>query len=476
MPAERLTIKTALLLGFGLTLGLWLWAGYDFTRHMADVERHSAAINVRYMEAQELLSSVRPQVLLVSVNVRNALLDPGLTNLDDYRRRISRILADADVTLQQYVPVFDSTVERERVQRLGSEIDRFGEAIVQVMTSASSRTAAETRKLLARVVRHRDVVIRVTEEVQALNRAAFVQQQAAIAGAHRTAQREVWRRLGLSLGASLIIAVLATLYVGRLENRLRRQREKEVLNARDLQRLSAKLIHAQEEERRTIARELHDEVGQVLTTIQVELTLAHKKLDAAGGLGHLLDEAQSITGGALHTVRDLSHLLHPALLDDLGLSAAAAWYVEGFCRRYPVKTRLHQEGMSARLAPEIELAAFRIVQEALTNVAKHARAGSCNVTLRRMPTTLLITIEDDGVGFDQAAVEAPGAHRGLGLLGLRERVWQLLGTIRVNSAHGHGTMLRVELPIHVSGETTAEASARGTFIPADRTKPETVRG
>ena len=158
--------------------------------------------------------------------------------------------------------------------------------------------------------------------------------------------------------------------------RLLRKRE-EAQNARDLQRLSAKLIHAQEEERRSIARELHDEIGQVLTTIRVELTLAQNKLAAAGGLEHLLRDAQSITDGALHTVRDLSHLLHPALLDDLGLAAALEWYVQPFARRHDLDVRLRLDGMAGRLPAEIEIAAFRMVQEALTNVARHARATTC---------------------------------------------------------------------------------------------------
>jgi signal transduction histidine kinase len=472
VAAEGPGIKAALLLGFGLTVGLWLWAGYDFTRRMADVERRASAINVRYMEAQELLSSVRPQVLLVSVNVRNALLEPSLENLDNYRRRIGRILAAVDVTLQRYVPVLDSVAEQRRVLRLRSEIDSFGEAILEVMSSASGRSTAETRALLADVVPRRDVVIRVTEEVQGLNRAAFVQQQAAIAAAYRTTQREVWEQLGMSFIASLAIALLATLYVGRLEARLRREREKDVLNTRDLQRLSAKLVRAQEEERRTIARELHDEVGQVLMAIRVELALAEKRLDAMSS-GHVLRTAQSITDGAVATVRDLSHLLHPALLDDLGLAAAVDWYLKPFGQRHGIRVALRQESMDLRLRSEVEIAAFRIVQEALTNVAKHARATSCCVTLQRLHRTLQITIEDDGAGFDLATVETPGAHRGLGLLGLRERAWQLLGAIHVESAPGRGTTIRVELPVQ---DSTSGPVAAPPVAMAPDANPEPIGG
>ena len=111
-------------------------------------------------------------------------------------------------------------------------------------------------------------------------------------------------------------------------------------NTHDLQRLSAKLITAQEEERRTIARELHDEVGQVLTAIKVELALAQTAIEAAGVTPRVLDDARSIADGALQTVRDLSHLLHPSMLDDLGLRAAIDWYLRGFSRRHDIAVEL----------------------------------------------------------------------------------------------------------------------------------------
>ena len=130
----------------------------------------------------------------------------------------------------------------------------------------------------------REGVIRVTEEAQALNRSAFVQQQNEIASVYRATQRRLWGSFGVAVLVSLGIALLAAVYVGRLEDRIHRQRVKEGENARDLQRLSMKLITAQEEERRVIARELHDEVGQALTAIKVELALAQRSDRSAPAL------------------------------------------------------------------------------------------------------------------------------------------------------------------------------------------------
>jgi signal transduction histidine kinase len=437
------TIKAALGLGFGATFGLWLFAGVYFTQRIADVQREANAVNARYMHAQELLSNVRMQVLLGSVFVRDALLDPNPGTTDLYRRQLSDIYTSADETLRQYVPILNSEAERMRVEGLRREIGALQGTIAAVLATERSRWRTEARDLLGRTMPRRDAVLRVSNEVQSLNRSAFVQQQEDVAGIYATTQRHVLQTLGLALAASLGIALLATMYAGRLERDVQRQRLKDQQNALDLHRLSAKLVMAQEEERRTIARELHDEVGQILQAVKVELSLAQRAIEGAAGPARVLDDAKAITDTALNTIRDLSHLLHPALLDNLGLPAAVGWYLDGFAKRHGIAAELLQEHMEERLAPEIEAAIYRIVQEALTNVAKHARASLVFVYLRRHDDrgTVTVSIEDNGVGF--ATVHA---GRGLGLIGIRERVSYLRGTVAFDSAPGKGTRMTVELP------------------------------
>jgi signal transduction histidine kinase len=440
------TIKAALFLGFGLICATWLFAGYYFSRRIADLQSRSTAINERYMRAQDLLTTVRGQVLVGSVYVRDALLDPDPGSAADYRARLEETYRTAEQAVQQYVPVIDTPTERERMAHLRAEIDDFRSAVLQVLATDSSRWIVEARGLLrGRIMPKREGVIRVAEEVQALNRSAFVQQQNEIATIYGTTQRRLWEAFGLAVFVSLGISLLAIVYVGRLEGRIQRQRLTEIENAQDLQRLSSRLVTAQEEERRAIARELHDEVGQALTAIKVELAVAQHTIETAGGPPHVLEDARSITDGALHTVRDLSHLLHPSLLDDLGLAAAIEWYVKGFGKRHGIRVDLLIDRMHERLAPETEVAAYRIAQEALTNVAKHARATLCRVYLQRLPNTLLLTVEDDGVGFDLHGTGGAHGYR-LGLIGIRERTSQLDGTLRLESTPGKGTRVTVELP------------------------------
>jgi signal transduction histidine kinase len=393
-----------------------------------------------------LLANVRAQVLLGSVYVRDALLDPDPVARDTYRAQFERTWRSAEGAVNQYVPVVDSTAERDGLANLRHDLDQFHTTMVDVLSGDGGQSATDVRLLLARlVVPKREIVLRVSDEVQTLNRRAYVARQAGMATVYGTSQRRTWDILGVALLLTLGIAVWSTRYASRLEHRILQHAIEDARTTTELQRLSSQLIQAQEIERRNLARELHDEVGQVLTAIKVELTLAQHAIQAGDDAVEPIERVRRITEGALHSVRDLSHILHPAMLDDFGLPAAADWYLRGLSRRCGIGVELLQEGMNERLAADIELAAYRIIQEALTNVAKHAQATSCRVYLEPLPNTLLVTIEDNGVGF------APASQRraddcGLGLVSIRERVAQLKGIFRLDSTPGKGTRLTVELP------------------------------
>ena len=445
----RPSIRAALAIGFSVTLGLWLVTGYTFTKRMEDVEREASEVAARYTRAQDLLASVRAQVLVSSVRVRDALLNSDPSAVAGYRKQIDAAYAAINRAMRDYVPVLGSDGEQAQVARLRQEVDAFHAITLSVLDDASGRTPDAVREVLNRhIVPRRETALRISEEIQSLNRAAFVRQQADIADIHRTAERQSWRRLGLSLATSLGIVLLATLYAGRLEDQLRRQMERDARLSRELQDAAARVMSAQEDERRTIARELHDEVGQVLTAIKMELSLAERALEAKGESGRPLAEVQEITDGALQTVRDLTQLLHPAVLDDIGLPAAIDASLRGLARRHDIHVDLHQSGMADRLDPETEVAAYRIVQEAITNIARHSCARHCRVRLRRHAAALSVDVEDDGLGFD-AAVLQNGGRRGFGLIGIRERATHLGGSLRIESAPGLGTRIVAELPIQV---------------------------
>jgi signal transduction histidine kinase len=461
--AIGLTMRATLLIGFAFTAGLWLFAGYRLTQRMVAVDAQGTAINDRYMKAQELLSNVRAGILLGSVIVRDALLDPDPATVGAYLVRFDEAFAVADNALKQYVPVVNSPSEDRGVEALRREIDAFHAAMLKVFDS-DVRSWPDTRRaiLKEKVVPQRDIVLRVSDQVQALNRLAFVQQRTETVDLYRVAERRAWQRLGWALAASLAVGLVIMLYAGRLERRVKRQRIRDLEITSDLHRLSGRLVTAQEDERRTLARELHDDVGQALTALRVELTMMQRAPDFPARLQESIEGARNIAEETLRTIRDLSHLLHPALLDDLGLIPALEWQLKTYSARHGIATHLVHERTAGRLAQELETAVYRIVQEALTNVAKHARATTCHVYLQGLAHSVLVTIEDNGSGFDPV-----DAGRGLGLISIRERATQLGGTVRIESAPGRGTRLLLELPARFRVDESAGLAVSGNDVEAD---------
>jgi signal transduction histidine kinase len=465
--AEGLTIRAAVLVGLAVTLGLWLFAGYQVTLRMQAAQRDGLAASARYLQAQDLLASVRTQVLVASVLVRDALLNPEAAAVGSNRQALQRAYDAIDHQLARYVPFVGSSSERERVGRLRDEVKEFRSATDEVLATDSRDWPRNAGMLLRRFMPRREAAIRISEEVQTLNRAAFIEQQQTINAMQSSLQRQVWTVFGIASAISLAIGWLAFRHSSRLERRLTEQRGREEQIANDLQRLSARLLHAQEEEQRRIARELHDEVGQLLSAVKMELAVAGRKLERTGGKADLLSDAESSVDTALHSVRDLSHLLHPSALDDLGLVAALVSQLADFRRRHEIPVDFVHSGIESRHSDETERAVYRIVQEALTNIARHAHASTARVVLNADASHCRVIVEDDGIGFDVSHAELPGSRRGLGLLGIRERVAQLRGTVKIESGRSRGTRIEVDLPqlgSIATGETTRDEQIEPGFL------------
>ena len=214
-----------------------------------------------------------------------------------------------------------------------------------------------------------------------------------------------------------------------------------------LQKMSEQVLAAQEGERKRIARELHDETAQSLTTLLIRLKILEKARNAAEIRGQI-QELRELTVLTLEAVRKLAVELRPATLDDLGLVAALEAYTEGYAARIPLKLDFSAEGFepqASRLAPQVELVLYRVVQEALTNAAKHAGATSVRVALRRSPREVVASVADDGCGFDVEDVMR-SHERGLGLFGMQERLALVQGQLVIDSAPGEGTRIRARVP------------------------------
>ncbi len=226
----------------------------------------------------------------------------------------------------------------------------------------------------------------------------------------------------------------------------RRVQEELRETAERLQVLSRRLVEVQEEERRHLARELHDEIGQALTAIGIGIQAAKKaSSDAATSY---LDDCIGLVDSAIGQVRHLSLDLRPSMLDDLGLVATLRWYVDRQAQRAGFRARFTSDAVDIRLDPAIATAAFRVAQEALTNIARHAKARRVRVSVRHRDGSLRLAVRDDGVGFDSGAALGYGARgSGLGLLGMRERAALLGGRVDVRSLPGRGTRVLLTIPL-----------------------------
>jgi len=222
-----------------------------------------------------------------------------------------------------------------------------------------------------------------------------------------------------------------------------------------LRALSHRLAEAQEAERRTISRELHDEIGQALTALKLKLDMSIH-LSGDGAKAHL-GEARALANELIARVRDLSLDLRPAMLDDLGLLPTLRWHFRRYTAQTNVVVDLEQSGIERLFSPEVATAAYRIVQEALTNVARHSGAGTVGVRLLGNDETLSVCIEDRGVGFDLHATLSSGVTSGLS--GMRERAFSLGGKLVVESAPGSGTRVKALLPLSPGKEGISSSSA-----------------
>ena len=230
----------------------------------------------------------------------------------------------------------------------------------------------------------------------------------------------------------------------RAEKALRESEER-------LRYLSSQLITAQEEERKGISLELHDEMGQTLTAIGLNLESIGKELtpEHAAMIKDKLAETISLVEHASDHVRDLSLDLRPSMLDDLGLLPTLRWYVNSYEKRTETPVIFEALNLEERLAPEVEIVLYRIVQESLNNIRKHAQAKKVKIRLEQKKKKIGVLIEDDGIGFhSDRAVSETTLVKGIGLLGMQERVRLLGGSLKIRSREGQGTSIFVELPLH----------------------------
>ena len=214
-----------------------------------------------------------------------------------------------------------------------------------------------------------------------------------------------------------------------------------------LQTLSARLLQVQEEERRRLARELHDSTGQILTALKIDLASLENRLQIENLAPQSLSQAVSLVDEALREIRTTSHLLYPPLLEEVGFRSAAQWYVEGFARRSNIHVQLRLSSIQ-RMSRSLEIALFRILQESLTNIYRHSDSRTADVQLEGCTNSVTLQIRDYGKGIPARLLnqfKQRGYGTGVGLAGMRERIQEFGGCLEIFSDRS-GTLVRASVP------------------------------
>lgn len=304
-------------------------------------------------------------------------------------------------------------------------------------------------------LRRRQEVFALTGQVEQLAIANFERQGDQITKADQQLRASLGWISAVALLLGFGISAITLVHTARLE------RQSETAES-ELRRLSGQLRTTQEEERKLLSRELHDQVGQMLTGLRMELgSISRTVSDPEGSLR--LANARGTVEQLLRSVRDIAMLLRPSMLDDLGLTPALAWLCREMSRSSGIEIQMEADEEANALPDAHRTCLYRTVQEALTNATLHSQPRKIQVTLRTSGAWVSGTVTDDGRGFEISS----GAHKGLGLVGMQERVRELGGSIRIVSSLGRGTRVEIRLPRPSQPEVLdAKDSDRGR--PRDR--------
>lgn len=241
--------------------------------------------------------------------------------------------------------------------------------------------------------------------------------------------------------------------VARITSENSRLIERVAESERRFRRISRGVLRLQEEERTRISRDLHDGIGQLLTALKIQLELLER--DAAGltVVAARIASSRELAETALAEVRQLSHVLRPQMLDELGLEPTLRWLGRTFQKRTGIDVEVVFEGSPSRRGPDVETLVYRVVQEALTNVARHSGARAARVTLASAPERLVVRIEDRGRGFrSEDLLSASDEERGFGIRAMKDRVESMNGVFTLRSVPGTGTAVEADLPLPGSAE------------------------
>jgi len=431
-----------LFIGFG---GLWLLlavTGLYALSVLGSIQTRNERIREDYFNRERILEQLRSDIYLSGTYVRDLLLEQDQSRADLHRKE----LEDARVRIYANVAANEGILNREErlpFQQFTTQLREYFDSLRPALEwNATQRQALGYAFTRDSLLPRRMIVVHLADQIGQVNKKQMESGNQQIAVLFSDFRRSLAILLVLTMICGTLLAAGSIRRIMRLE-RLSAQRFDAVEQARAaLRHLSGRLIAVQESERRALSRELHDEVGQSLSALLLGIGNAAAAIPRGTNqdVQGQLQELRRLAERTMAVVRDMSLLLRPSMLDDLGLIPALQWQAREVSRTKDLAVQVHAEDVSDDLPDDYKTCVYRLVQEALHNTARHAKARSVDIHLSQGADALRLEIRDDGQGF------MPDLEKGVGLLGMEERVKHLHGSFSVDSRPGGGTSIRVELP------------------------------
>ncbi|MGA2878000.1 MAG: sensor histidine kinase [Bryobacteraceae bacterium] len=435
--------RIVLAVGFGGLLSIMALAGVDALRVLGHFRRSDDQIRRRYLAENHVLNDIRSDVYVSGTYVRDYLLEPEPQRAETYRVNLEQVRKHMEAALDSYGGQV-APAEFQHYTALRTELAGYWGILAPIFHwDAAERRRSGYSFLRDEVFPRRQNMLALAGGIADLNEQQLDAGNQQVVSLLVSFQTRLLLTLLAALALGLGLALFTMRQILNLEGQARLQYG-EVAEARTrLKELSARLVQAQEEERRSLSRELHDEVGQALSAVLIELRNLSSGLALRSeeqSRGHV-ETIKGLVEGTVGVVRNMALLLRPSMLDDLGLIPALQWQARESSKSSSMDVTIAAELDSDELPDDYKTCIYRVVQEALHNCARHSRATSVRISVQQAHGHLLLNIQDNGRGFDVRLT------KGLGLLGIQERVTRLGGTCQVHSQPGAGTTLSVELPV-----------------------------
>lgn len=435
-------VWSVFLVALSSLLLLMFLPGLIGLRQMERLYDRMRAAQEEYQRNQQILFELSRSFFFTSVLIRDFLLDTSEQQDRQYLEEFQHARESVEVQLRLLAASIGPQ-EEETYRRLRSETDRYWSSVLPIFRwTPQQRRERGTYFLRDEHRPRRQTILAIADEIRRLDTDLYEQQYRQMDEGLRGFRRDLGRIIFFALltGVAVSGGSLWRIVVLERQNRIEQMRAERT--GQELRHLSTRLMSAQEEERKSISRELHDEVGQKLTALRLELgSLERLRAGDEDEFRAHLNEAKDLAEQSLRTIRDISAVLRPSLLDDLGLGPAIQRQARQFSRHTGIPATVQIEGDLDGLSERRRTCIFRIVQETLTNCARHSQATEVKIDLRGDNQGVVLTVSDNGAGFDP---RQPAA-RGLGLIGIEERVRELGGSIQIDTAPGKGVKLEVRV-------------------------------